>query len=110
MARGPLKLFILCRGCSNVAFTPQWDISWHWPRCEERSWGKPCQELWLKYKKCNQSSYLGDFFKSTRNPFDTLSLQLSPSASAVFLGNRISPMNEGFLKQKENVEVVTAWI
>lgn len=79
-------------------------------RVRREAGGKTCQDLWLKYKKCNQSSYLQDFFKSTRNPFDTLSLQLSLSASAMFLGNRISPLNEGILEQKENVEVVTVWI
>lgn len=85
-------------------------LSGHWPTCQERSWGKPCQELWLEHKKCDQSSYLRDFFKSTRNTFDTLSLQLSLSASAIFLGSRISPMTEGFLKEKENVEVFATWI
>lgn len=102
----PLKLFILCSGCSNVAFTPQQAHLMALANVSGEKLGETCQELWLKYKKCNQTSYLWDFFKSTRNPSDTLSL----SVSAMSLGNRISPMTEGFLKQKENMKVITAWI
>lgn len=101
-------------------------ISWHWPMCQERSWGSPMgnvlcwqelQCLQCKDKRTGRqkvqpgkSSYLWDLFKSARNPFDALSLQLSLPASVLFLGNRISPMAEGFLKQKENLEMSTMWI